>query len=177
MKKKRVFSLNVLYQKLIVIYLALMILANVVGRGLPYYVLLIIAILTVFSSKRAIDATYIKQYLFIIVLAIYGMLVAVVKGGGIGGPLTIITGFMVCYAVQEVKFDKNDIKIIVVVMCISIAYWLYQSPTYYSEAFYNHWMGDSTYINSNSVGHYLDYECTFMFIILSMSKKKMGSVD
>ena len=102
----------------------------------------------------------------------YGIGVAIVTGGGIGGPLTIVTGLMVCYATQNMQFDRRDILLLVFVMCVSIVYWLYRSPTYYSEFFYNHWKGDGTYMNANGVGHYLCYEYAFMFIILSMVKKK-----
>lgn len=161
-----------LYQKIMIYYCAVLILGNILQYEPPYYILLLISIFVVFFSKRKIDTGFIKQYMFIVLLALYGIIIAIVTGGGIGGPLTIITGMMVCYAAQDIKFDKKDITLLVFVMCISILYWLYRSPTYYSEFFYNHWKDDGTYTNSNGVGHYLAYECAFMFMLLSLSRKK-----
>lgn len=149
-----------------------MIIGNVFQHIPSVYIILFISILAVFFSKRTINIVFIKQYLFIIGLALYGIVVAIVTGGGIGGPLTIVTGLMVCYATQNMQFNRRDILLLVVVMCVSIVYWLYRSPAYYSEFFYNHWRGDGTYMNANGVGHYLCYEYSFMFIILSMKKKK-----
>lgn len=172
MMKNKSIRVKTIYQKIMIYYFALLILGNVFQYEPPYYILLIISIFVVFLSKRKIDTGFIKQYMFIILLALYGIIIALVTGGGIGGPLTIITGLMVCYAAQDMKFDKKDINLLVFAMCISILYWLYRSPTYYSEFFYNHWKGDATYTNSNGVGHYLAYECAFMFMILSLSGKK-----
>ena len=100
-------------------------------------IILIISILVVFFSSRSIDSNYIKQYVFIIGFAVYGIIVATITGGGYGGPITIITGLMVLYAVQKMKFDKFDLSILVFAMLISIGYWLYRSPTYYNEFFLN----------------------------------------
>lgn len=153
-------------------YLVFMIIGNAFQHTPSFYNILFISILAVFFSKRTINIVFVKQYSFIIGLALYGIGVAIVTGGGIGGPLTIVTGLMVCYATQNMQFDRRDILLLVFVMCVSIVYWLYRSPTYYSEFFYNHWKGDGTYMNANGVGHYLCYEYAFMFIILSMVKKK-----
>lgn len=170
--KRKQIHILVLYQKLLVVFLALLIIGNTFHYEPSYYFLLIFSILIVFMSHWHIDINYVRQYIFIFVFALYGIIVALFTGGGYGGPLTIITGLMVLYAAQEIKFDKFDIKLLVIVMLISIGYWLYRSPTYYSEFFYNQWKGDNTYTNSNGVGHYLAYQCSYMFIIMSQSKKK-----
>ena len=169
---KRKIPLIIFYQKLMVLFAAALIIGNTFRMEPPYYISLIVSILAVFFSSRSINNNYIKQYLFIIGFAIYGIIVATVMGGGYGGPITIITGFMVLYASQKMKFDRFDVSILVIVMLISIGYWLYRSPTYYSEFFYNQWKGDNTYTNSNGVGHYLAYECSFMFMIMSLSSKR-----
>lgn len=170
--KRKEIHILALYQRILVLFLALLIIGNTFQFEPSYYFLLLFSILIVFMSHRHIDINYVKQYIFISGFALYGIIVASFTGGGYGGPLTIITGLMVLYAAQEIKFDKFEIKILVVVMLISIGYWLYRSPTYYSEFFYNQWKGDNTYTNSNGVGHYLAYECSFMFIIMSQSGKK-----
>ena len=169
---KRKIPLIKVYQKMIVVFSALLILGNTFHYEPSYYILLILSVFAVFFSKRNIDVHYIKQYMFIIGFAFYGIVVAILTGGGYGGPITIITGLMVLYAVQKMKFDKYDVGILLFVMFVSIVYWLYRSPTYYGEFFYNQWKGDNTYTNSNSVGHYLAYECSFLFMILSLSSKR-----
>lgn len=161
-----------LYQKIFVIYMAVLIIGNTFQLEPPYYIILIVSILTVFFSSKNISQTYVRQYLFIISFAFYGIIVALITEGGFGGALTIVTGLMVLYASQQIKFDKYDIAILAIVMLISIAYWVYKSPTYYSEFFYNHWKGDNTYTNSNGVGHYLAYEGSFLFMILSIGTKR-----
>lgn len=170
--KRKEIHILALYQRMLVLFLVLLIVGNIFKFEPSYYFLLLIAILIVFMSHRHIDINYVKQYIFIGGFALYGLIVASLTEGGYGGPLTIITGLMVLYAAQEIKFDKFEIKLLVIIMLISIGYWLYRSPTYYSEFFYNQWKGDNTYTNSNSVGHYLVYECSFIFIIMSQSKKK-----
>lgn len=165
-------ALSNIYQKLIVLFSALLIAGNTMQYEPPAYVLLIISVMTVFFARRKVNASYIKQYLFIAVVVLYGGIVAVAAGGGLGGPLTIVTGLMVCYAAQETTFDKKDVFLLMTVMCVSIFYWLYRSPTYYSEFFYNQWKGDRTYTNSNGVGHYLAYECSYLFMFMSLSRKK-----
>ncbi len=172
MKQKSATSLKGICQKVIVIFSALLIIGNIFQFSPPSYILLIISIMTVFFAKSQVDVFLIKQYLFIVILVIYGVIVAVATGGGIGGVLTIVTGLMVCYASQEIAFDKTDIILLAVAMCISIVYWLYRSPNYYSEFFYNQWKGDGAYTNSNSVGHYLAYESSYMFMFMSLSRKK-----
>ncbi len=161
-----------LYQKIFVIYMAVLIIGNTFQLEPPYYIILIVSILTVFFSSKNISQTYVRQYLFIISFAFYGIIVALITEGGFGGALTIVTGLMVLYASQQIKFDKYDIAILAIVMLISIAYWVYKSPTYYSEFFYNQWKGDNTYTNSNGVGHYLAYEGSFLFMILSIGTKR-----
>lgn len=161
-----------LYQKIFVIYMAVLIIGNTFQLEPPYYMILIVSILTVFFSSKNISQTYVRQYLFIISFAFYGIIVALITEGGFGGALTIVTGLMVLYASQQIKFDKYDIAILAIVMLISIAYWVYKSPTYYSEFFYNQWKGDNTYTNSNGVGHYLAYEGSFLFMILSIGTKR-----
>lgn len=161
-----------LYQKIFVIYMAVLIVGNTFQLEPPYYIILIVSILTVFFSSKNISQTYVRQYLFIISFAFYGIIVALITEGGFGGALTIVTGLMVLYASQQIKFDKYDIAILAIVMLISIAYWVYKSPTYYSEFFYNQWKGDNTYTNSNGVGHYLAYEGSFLFMILSLGTKR-----
>ena len=161
-----------LYQKIFVIYMAVLIIGNTFQLEPPYYIILIVSILTVFFSSKNISQTYVRQYLFIISFAFYGIIVALITEGGFGGALTIVTGLMVLYASQQIKFDKYDIAILAIVMIISIAYWVYKSPTYYSEFFYNQWKGDNTYTNSNGVGHYLAYEGSFLFMILSIGTKR-----
>lgn len=169
---KRKIPLILFYQKLMVLFSAALIIGNTFRMEPPYYIVLIVSILAVFFSSGSINNNYIKQYLFIIGIAIYGIIVATVTGGGYGGPITIITGLMVLYASQKMKFDRFDVSILVIVMLISIGYWLYRSPTYYSEFFYNQWKGDNTYTNANGVGHYLAYECSFLFMIMSLSSKR-----
>ncbi len=161
-----------LYQKIFVIYMAVLIIGNTFQLEPPYYIILIVSILTVFFSSKNISQTYVRQYLFIISFAFYGIIVALITEGGFGGALTIVTGLTVLYASQQIKFDKYDIAILAIVMLISIAYWVYKSPTYYSEFFYNQWKGDNTYTNSNGVGHYLAYEGSFLFMILSIGTKR-----
>lgn len=152
--------------------MAVLIIGNTFQLEPPYYIILIVSILTVFFSSKNISQTYVRQYLFIISFAFYGIIVALITEGGFGGALTIVTGLMVLYASQQIKFDKYDIAILAIVMLISIAYWVYKSPTYYSEFFYNQWKGDNTYTNSNGVGHYLAYEGSFLFMILSIGTKR-----
>lgn len=161
-----------LYQKLMVFLMAALIVGNTFQYEPSYYLLLVISILTVFLSRRGVGINYIKQYIFVVGFAVYGIFVAIATDGGYGGPLTIVTGLMVVYATQEMKFNRLDISILVIAMLISIGYWIYRSPTYYSEFFYNQWMGDNTYTNANGVGHYLTYECAFMFIIMSLSSRR-----
>ena len=168
-KKIRIIAV---YQKLLVLFMAMLIIGNTFQFEPSYYILLILSILIVFTSYRGIDINYVKQYVFIFCFALYGIIVATMTKGGYGGPLTIITGLMVLYAAQEIKFDKFDISVLVIAMLISIGYWLYRSPTYYSEFFYNQWKGDNTFTNSNGVGHYLAYQGAFMFMIMSLSQKK-----
>lgn len=168
-KKIRIIGI---YQKLLVLFLVILILGNIAQFEPSYYLLLLISILIVFTSYRGIDVNYLRQYVFILGFALYGIVVTTIIGGGYGGPLTIITGLMVLYAAQVIKFDKVDISILVIVMLISIGYWLYRSPTYYSEFFYNNWRGDQSLTNSNGVGHYLAYQSSFIFIIMSLSSKK-----
>lgn len=172
MKQKSATSLKRICHKLIMIFSFLLIIGNTFQFLPSSSFLLIISIMAVFFTRKEVNLIFIKQYLFVIILVLYGIIVAVATGGGIGGVLTIVTGLMVCYAAQEIEFDKKDITLLVIAMCISIFYWLYRSPTYYSEFFYNQWKGDGTYTNSNSVGHFLEYECSYMFMIMSLSRKK-----
>ena len=102
-----------LYQKLMVFLIAALIVGNTFQYEPSYYLLLVISILTVFLSRRGVDNNYIKQYVFIVGFAVYGIFVAIVTDGGYGGPLTIVTGLMVVYATQEMKFNKLDIYILV----------------------------------------------------------------
>ena len=170
--RRKEIHILVLYQRLLIVFLALLIIGNTFRFEPSYYFLLILSLLIVFMSRWHMDVNYVKQYVFIFAFAMYGIIVALFTGGGYGGPLTIITGLMVLYAAQEIKFDRLEINLLVIVMLISIAYWLYRSPTYYNEFFYNQWKGDNTYTNSNGVGHYLAYQCSYMFIIMSQSAKK-----
>lgn len=169
---KKEIHISWLYEKLIVLYMSFLILGNTFQFEPPYYIILVISILTVFFSSRRIERDYIKQYFFIFFFALYGIIIAIITNGGIGAPITIVTGLMVLYAARKIKFDKFDVTILVLVMIISILYWLYRSPTYYDVFFYNHWKGDGTLTNSNGVGHYLAYEGAFLFIIMSLSNRK-----
>lgn len=171
-KYKKQIPIILIYQKILVLFLTLLIIGNTFHYEPSYYIILIISILVVFFSSKSIDRNYIKQYLFVGGFAIYGIVVTTVTGGGYGGSITIITGLIVLYSSQKIKFDRFDISILVIAMLISIGYWLYRSPTYYSEFFYNQWKGDNTYTNSNGVGHYLAYQCSFLFIIMSLSSKR-----
>lgn len=172
MKQKNIIFMKRICQKLIVIFLTLLIIGNTLQFSPPSYILIVISIMAVFITKREVNFFVIKQYLFIDILVLYGIIVAVATGGGIGGVLTIVTGLMVCYAAQEIEFGKNDIILLVVAMCISIAYWLYRSPNYYTIFIYNRAKGDGSYTNSNGVGYYLAYECSYMFMLMSLSRKK-----
>lgn len=172
MKQKNIIFMKRICQKLIVIFLTLLIIGNTLQFSPPSYILIVISIMAVFITKREVNFFVIKQYLFIEILVLYGIIVAVATGGGIGGVLTIVTGLMVCYAAQEIEFGKNDIILLVVAMCISIAYWLYRSPNYYTIFIYNRAKGDGSYTNSNGVGYYLAYECSYMFMLMSLSRKK-----
>lgn len=172
MEKHSRIRLKDVYKVIIVGYLSLLIISNVFLFNMNTYILLGISIMVVFFSRRNIDPNYIRSYMFIILFALYGMIVALANGGGIGGPITIITGLMVCYAVQQIELNKKDIVVIAFVCIVSITYWLIKSPTYYDLFFYNHWKGDGSLTNANGVGHFLAYEGSFLFIILSFSKKK-----
>ncbi len=162
----------VVYRKLMVLYCVVLILGHIVKYTPPYYIILLISILTVFFSSRNINSEYIKQYLFILIFSLYGIIVATVTEGGYGGPITIITGLMVVYATKKMQFSKSDITILFCSFFVMALYWILKSPTYYSEFFYNQWKGDNSYANANSVGYYLQYAGCFMFIMMSLSNKK-----
>ena len=166
-------DMRVIYQKLMVAYLAILIIGYIFQIYPPFHIILAISVLSVFFSRKKIDVDYIRQYLFIILFSMYGIIVATFTGGGYGGPITIITGLMVCYAIESMKFDKHDVYLIVICCIMSIIYWIIRSPGYYDEFFYNQWKGDGTLTNANGVGYILCYQGSFLFIILSLSKKKV----
>lgn len=165
-------SLAMFYQRITILFWASLIVGNIFQKEPPSYLLLVISVLSIFTSKRIINIYYIKQYIFLISFAIYGIIVAFFTKGGVGAPITIITGLIVVYAAQELKLERVDIAILIVAILLSLVYWIYKSPTYYNDFFYNHWKGDGSYTNSNGVGHYLAYECSLIYIIMSTSSKR-----
>ena len=50
-----------LYQKIFVIYMAVLIIGNTFQLEPPYYIILIVSILTVFFSSKNISQTYVRQ--------------------------------------------------------------------------------------------------------------------
>ena len=168
MLRNKEIPMKNIYQKLFIIFLVAFFIGNIFRYEPPALAWILLSFLVVFFSKRKVKAMYIYQYLFIFVLAIYGVWTALFNNGGFGAPLTIITGLMVCYAAQQLKFNKTEISVIFLSLCISAIYWLYRSPTYYEHFLYNYHMGDASFINPNGIGHYLAYEASFIFIILSI---------
>ena len=114
------FSVNNSYKYVIVFYLCLLLIGNTVQYEPSVYFLFGLAFVIVFFSYRKQDVYFYKQYLFLIVFVAYGSVVAIVNKGGFGGPITIITGFIVCYAATQVKFNKKDVAILVVPIMYSM---------------------------------------------------------
>lgn len=171
-KDKLIIPISNIYRRLIIIYIALLIVGNTFHFEPSYFIVLVLSILTVFFTRKEVNKKDIHNYIFISGYLLYGIVVALFTKGGIGGPFSIITGLIVFFAAQKLVFNKTDIIIVVLSSMVSIVYWVVRSPTYYQEFFYNQWKGDHTFTNSNGVALYLMCECIFVFIIIDNQKHK-----
>lgn len=133
------------------------------GLTLNIYILILLALIGLFFTKRKMNNSNKKVLILLISFFIYGLITVFINHGGIGSIFSICSGIIVFLAFKNIKFSKFQLYCIVFAAIITNIYWVFNSNGYYDAFFINHWTGDGSLTNSNTVGKYICY--TAMIII------------
>lgn len=137
------------------------------------YILSVLSIIGIIGTRNNFEKIDIKILFATFLLFVYSLTNALLNNGGIGSAFTIVSGIIVFFAFKNITITERERTIIVCTAFITNLYWIIHSNGYYDLAFINHWLGDGSMTNSNTVGKFICYTAILIYILCSYKKRVM----